>query len=88
MSDLDRSDDAYKDLLRRLFMSGVDAASPSCVVPSAVVELRTPLSVLLAAGKAAVEMTEAGAPRRRGPQGGTGGHAAGAGAGAQRPGGY
>ncbi len=46
-------------LLERLFRAGVEAAHPSRVVPDAVRALASPPTILLAAGKGAVEMAEA-----------------------------
>ncbi len=50
---------AAKALLERLFRAGVEAALPSRVVPDAVKALKHPPTLLLAAGKGAVEMAEA-----------------------------
>ncbi len=50
---------AAKALLERLFRTGVEAALPSRVVPDAVRTLPRPPTILLAAGKGAVEMAEA-----------------------------
>ncbi len=46
-------------MLERLFRAGVEAALPSAVVPESVKALASPPTLLLAAGKASVEMAEA-----------------------------
>jgi glycerate-2-kinase len=50
---------AAKATLERLFRTGVEAALPSAVVPEAIRALTDPPTILLAAGKGAVEMSEA-----------------------------
>ena len=50
---------AAKATLERLFRAGVEAALPRNVVPAAVRALSPPPTILLAAGKGAVEMAEA-----------------------------
>ena len=56
---MSRPRDETKALLTRLFRAGVEAALPDRVVPGAVRALDAPPTILLAAGKGAVEMAEA-----------------------------